>query len=83
MLDSLTAYGTVTLPAEMSVGELYVRTGLIQTISGMIGAPLWSGVFSIVLHVERLSIGLPFWLGAGVFGVGIWWISLLRKMGSH
>ena len=36
LMDSLTAYGAVTLPPGQTVSELYVQTGLIQTIAGMV-----------------------------------------------
>ncbi len=39
LADSLTAYGTHTLPAVATVAEFYVRTGLISTVAALIGAP--------------------------------------------
>ena len=57
LADSLTAYGTCTLPPRGQVSEFYVRTGLTNTIAALIGAPLWSGVFSLVLRVGSCLLG--------------------------
>lgn len=38
--DSLTAYGTSTLPEGQMIDEFYVRTGLISTVASLVGAPL-------------------------------------------
>ena len=77
--DSLTAYGTCTLPAGESVSELYVRIGLINTIAALVGAPLWWGVFSLVLRSVVLRLGLPFWMCAGVFGAGVGGVVALKR----
>ncbi|KAI4138800.1 MAG: hypothetical protein L6R39_006598 [Caloplaca ligustica] len=57
--DSLTSYGTHTLPAGEDVAEFYVRTGLITTIAALLGAPFWSMLFRLVLQngwmAERLD----------------------------
>ena len=71
LADSLTAYGTFTLPPGEKVPEFYVRTGLINTIAALIGAPLWSGVFSLVLQNRILPLGMPFWICAALFGTGV------------
>ena len=69
--DSLTAYGTLTLPPGEKVSEYYVRIGLSNTLAAMVGAPAWSLVFSYALKSEFLPLGLPFWLCAGLLGLGI------------
>ena len=79
LADSLTAYGTFTLPAGESVSEFYVRTGLVNTIASLIGAPLWSAVFSAVLRSGVLPLGLPFWLCAVLFGAGIGGVVSLER----
>ena len=71
LADSLTSYGTSSLPEGQKVDDLYVRTGLISTVAGLIGAPLWSGLFSLVIQSESLPLGLPFWLCAGLYLGGI------------
>ena len=71
LYDSLTAYGTLTLPPGEKVSEFYVRTGLINTLAALVGAPVWSLIFSYVLKSGFLPLGLPFWLCAGLFGLGI------------
>ena len=71
LADSLTAYGALTLPPGENVLEFYMRTGLINTIAAMIGAPLWSAVFSLVLRSGFLPLGLPFWMCAALFGAGV------------
>ena len=79
LADSLTAYGTFTLPPGEEVSEFYMRTGLINTIAAMIGAPLWSAVFTLVLRSGFLPLGLPFWMCAVLFGAGIGGAMALRK----
>ena len=66
--DSLTTYGRATLPANEKMSDFFVRCGLVQTIAGLVAAPLWSGLFSICLTSTFLPIGLPFWVSAGLFG---------------
>lgn len=77
--DSLTAYGTFTLPPGEEISEFYMRTGLITTIAAMIGAPLWSAVFSLVLRSRSLPLGFPFWMCATLFGAGVVGAMTLRK----
>ncbi|MCJ1230464.1 hypothetical protein MMC12_007138 [Toensbergia leucococca] len=77
--DSLCSYGTYSLPKGESLGNYYVRLGLIQTIAGLVGAPLLSGIFSLVLKSEVLPIGLPFWLCAAVFGLGVLGTGALKR----
>ena len=79
LADSLTALGTITLPPGEEVSAFYVRTGLIQTIAGLIGAPLWSTVFSITLRSGFLPLGVPFWLCAGLFAAGVGCTSVLKN----
>ena len=82
LADSLTSYGTFTLPAGEKVAEFYVRTGLINTIASLVAGPLWSALFSFVLKGAVLPLGLPFWLCAGLFGAGIAGVSVLRHWPS-
>lgn len=77
--DSLTAYGTFTLPPGEKVSEFYVRSGLIGTIAALIGAPLWSAVFSLTLRKGFLPLGLPFWMSAALFGAGAGGAMALNK----
>ena len=79
LADSLTSYGTFTLPPGQEISEFYMRTGLIATIAAMIGAPLWSAVFSLVIRSEFLPLGLPFWMCATLFGAGVGAMTKLRK----
>ena len=79
LADSLTAYGTFTLPPGEDVSEFYMRTGLINTIAAMIGAPLWSAVFSLVLRSRFLPLGLPFWICAALFGAGVGGAMVLKE----
>lgn len=53
------------------MSEFYVRTGLINTIAALIGAPLWSGIFSSVLKGGILPLGLPYWVCAVLYGAGL------------
>lgn len=79
LADSLTAYGTFTLPPGEEVSEFYMRTGLIKTIAAMIGAPLWSAVFTLVLRSGSLPLSLPFWMCAVLFGAVVGSAMALRK----
>ena len=83
LADSLTAYGTMTLPPRATVSDLYVRTGLIATIANMIGAPLWSGIFSFVLKSGFLPIGLPYWMTAALFGLGLGGMRILQSWAAY
>ena len=78
LADSLTAYGTFSLPQGLAVADFYVRTGLIQTIAALLGAPLWSAGFSFVIRSGFLPLGLPFWICAGLYAAGIVGIRVLR-----
>lgn len=71
LADSLTAYGTFSLPKGHKVDDFYVRTGLINTVASLVGAPLWSGLFSFVIQSEFIPLGLPFWICAGLYVGGI------------
>ena len=77
--DSLTAYGTLTLPPGEKVSEFYVHIGLINTLAALVGAPLWSWIFSVVLRSGFLPLGLPFWVCAALFGAGISGARLLKS----
>ncbi|MCJ1250030.1 hypothetical protein MMC30_007256 [Trapelia coarctata] len=79
LADSLTAYGTFSLPEGESVPDFYLRIGLVQTIAGLFGAPLWSTLFSLVLESRIVPLGFPFWLGAGLFGAGVIGTNALKK----
>lgn len=79
LVDSLYAYGTLSLPAGEQITELYLRLGLVQTIAGLVGAPLWSMIFSLVLKSEVLPLGLPFWLSAGLFASALVGAGALKR----
>ena len=79
LADSLTSYGTFTLPAAEKMAEFYVHTGLINTIASLLAGPLWSALFSIILRSGGFPLGLPFWLCAGLFGAGIAGVAVLRR----
>ena len=81
--DSFTAYGTLTLPPGITTSDFYVRCGLIQTISGMAAAPIWAGIFSLVLRSEVLPMGLPFWICAGLFGLALGGIRILKRWAAY
>ena len=79
LADSLTAYGTLALSPGETVSDFYIRYGLIQTIAGMVAAPIWSGIFSLTLKSEVLPIGLPFWLCAALFVPAVGGMRLLKS----
>ena len=68
LYDSLTTYGRATLPEDEEMGDFFVRSGLVQTIAGLVAAPVWTGLFSLCLQSSFLPIGLPFGISAGLFG---------------
>ena len=79
LADSLTSYGTFSLAPGQTVADFYVRIGLISLVAGLTAAPLWSGLFSLVLQSKVLPFGLPFWISAGLFGAGLGGVGALRK----
>ena len=72
LADSLTAYGTMTLPPGVSLGDFYVRSGLSQSLAGLAAAFTWSGLLGIVLTERTFSLGMPLRVCAGIFGLA--WI---------
>ncbi len=79
LADSLTSYGTFTLPPGETVAEFYVRKGLVTTVASLVAGPLWSALFSLVLSNGTLPLGLPFWLSAGLFGAGFAGVMVLKR----
>lgn len=79
LADSLTSYGTFTLPAGESVAEFYVRTGLINTVAALVGGPFWSAALSYVLRSGWIPLGSPFWLCACLFGAGCAGVVVLKR----
>lgn len=77
--DSLTAYGAMTLPPGEKVSEFYARTGLIYTITALTGSPLWSAILNVVLKSDELPFGLPFWLCAMLFCLGVIGVTFLMR----
>ena len=77
--DSLTAYGTLSLPQGETVPDFYTRTGLANTLAGLLGGPLWSGMFGLVQSSGFLPMSLPMWSCAVLFGVGFVMVGQLRK----
>ena len=83
--DSLTTYGIHTLPSttstsasEITVTDFYTRTGLLATISALLGAPLWSALFSVMVGKGGAMMGVPFLVAGALFlcamaGVGVLW----------
>ena len=67
-LDSLTSFGLVNLSPEEEKKDFFLRTGLVQTIAGLIAAPAWTSFFSSCLKSAFLPIGTPFWSSACLFG---------------
>jgi len=79
LVDSLYAYGTLSLPPGEHITDLYLRFGLVQTIAGLLGAPLWTVIFGLVLRSEILPFGLPFWLCAATFGSALFGALALKR----
>ncbi|KAL9010779.1 MAG: hypothetical protein Q9173_004316 [Seirophora scorigena] len=60
LLDSLTSYGVYTLPPGADVAGFYVRTGFMNTIAALVGAPLWSWAFRLVVQNGWMSKTVEF-----------------------
>lgn len=71
LYDSLTTFGRSTLPANEKPADFFVRSGLVQTIAGLIGAPFWTTLFRLCIKSSSWPIGLPIWASAGLFGFNI------------
>ena len=69
LVDSLTAYGTITLGPDQKLGEFYVRTCLVQTLAAITAAPIWSTTFAVVLKDKGLPLGMPFYFCAACFAL--------------
>ena len=67
LYDSLTTFGLTSLTGEQRPDDFLVRSGLVQTIAGLVAAPFWSSLFSRCLKSDVLSTGLPYWISAGLF----------------
>lgn len=81
--DSLTTFGLTSLTGKHKPADFLVRTGLVQTIAGLIAAPFWSIVFSLCLKSNNLPTGLPYWISAGLFGGAIVLSRSLHGQGSY
>lgn len=81
--DSMTGFGKMTLPAGERAADFFVRQGLINTIAGLIAAPLWSTVFSFCLKSDALPIGFPFWIGGALFGLGLASLTVLKRWADY
>lgn len=83
LADSLISFGTHTLvgKGEISVADFYVRTGLVNALAALLGGPLWSGILGYVVwrRSEWIPLGTPFWVCAGLFGVGCAGVVTLRR----
>lgn len=66
LYDSLRSFATSFLQKEQ-ITRLYVGVAVVETIGGLIGGPLWTGIFSLALSVDFLGSGLPFWLSSLFF----------------
>ncbi|KAL8834927.1 MAG: hypothetical protein Q9176_007221 [Flavoplaca citrina] len=64
LYDSLTTFGLTSLTGEQRPDDFLVRSGLVQTIAGLVAAPFWSSLFSRCLKSDVLSTGLPYWISA-------------------
>lgn len=79
LIDSLTAYGTLTLGAGETTSDFYVRSGLVQTMAGMAGAPAWAGIFRLALKGGVLPLGAAYWICAGLFGIAYAGVEVLKR----
>lgn len=61
LYESLKSFATGFFQKE-EITRLYVGISLVDTVGGLIAAPLWSGIFSFALSTDFLGPGLPFLL---------------------
>ncbi|KAL6721973.1 hypothetical protein ACLMJK_001078 [Lecanora helva] len=80
--DSLTAFGALTLNAGEDTTEFYVRVGLLSTLASLVGGPLWSLIFSIILKNQVFPLGFVYLLCASLFAAGLLGMGTLRKGSS-
>ena len=79
VVDSLNSFGALSLPQGEKVTDFFLRIGLMQSIAGLVGAPLWTGIFSLVLKSGVLPFGFSFWLCAGLFGIALTGATVLKR----
>ncbi|KAL8998111.1 MAG: hypothetical protein Q9188_006166 [Gyalolechia gomerana] len=79
LADSLISFGTHTLDKGEAMADFYVRTGLANAVAALMGVPLWSAAMSYVIRSEWIPLGTPFWLSAGLFGVGCLGVTRLKR----
>ncbi|MCJ1229055.1 hypothetical protein MMC12_005719 [Toensbergia leucococca] len=79
LADSLISFGTQAIPPRESVADFYVRTGLVNAVAALIGGPLWNASMSCVIRSEWIPLGTPFWLCAGLFGMGCAGVAALKR----
>ena len=78
LADCLIGFGTHTLPPEQRVADYYVRTGLISAVAALMGGPVWSAGMNSVIKNERIPLGTPFLLCAGLFCMGYVGVARLK-----
>ncbi|KAL8654502.1 MAG: hypothetical protein Q9226_003410 [Calogaya cf. arnoldii] len=78
LADSLISFGTHTLDKGETVADFYVRTGLVNAVAALIGGPIWSVAMSYAIKSEWVPLGTPFWICAGLFGMGCAGVATLR-----
>ena len=69
--DSLASFGKLTLAEGSEPAAYFLRVGLVDSLSGLIGAPLWSAGFSFCLRTGKVGLGVPFWISGVLFAVGV------------
>ena len=78
LLDSMTAYGTFTLPQGQSASAWFVQTTSIQTVSAMAAAPVWSWIFYLAIKFTGVPLGITFWIAGLLFGLALVGIRVLK-----
>lgn len=61
LYDALKSFATGYLQKEQ-ITRFYVGISMVESIGGLIGGPLWTGIFSLSLSVDFLAVGWSFWL---------------------
>lgn len=79
LADSLISFGTHTLAKGELVADFYVRTGLVNAVAALIGGPMWSVAMSYAIRSGWIPIGTPFWVCAGLFGLGCVGVATLNR----
>ncbi|KAB8238573.1 major facilitator superfamily domain-containing protein [Aspergillus alliaceus] len=68
---AIQSYGT-SLVGPVNVAPFYSFLAMGRIAGTLVASPLLAGAFNLGLRVGGVALGLPFYVAAGLFGVGAW-----------